>query len=64
MPRLRVTPEPLVKVRARGVAWLRGLIDGGRFHHSSSRQLRHVAQWAHMIYSVSMLHTITSAGRA
>jgi len=36
------------------------LVVGGRFHHSSSRQLRHVVQWAHMIYSVSMLHTNTA----
>jgi hypothetical protein len=36
------------------------LVVGGRFHHSSSRQLRHVVQWEHMIYSVSMLHTNTA----
>jgi hypothetical protein len=34
------------------------MVDDGRFHHSSSRQLRHVVQWAHMIYSDSMLHII------
>jgi hypothetical protein len=36
-------------------------VDDGRFHHSSSRQLRRAHRWDDAIYSVSMLHITNTA---
>lgn len=37
-------------------------VDDGRFHHSSSRQLRRAHRWDDAIYSVSMLHITNKNG--